>query len=275
MGLLTDGEDALREENAKFRAQLADRDGYIKGCEGMIPGGGLLASKIQRLVETAASVNNERKVISRQAQKIQRLKGHARNLEKLNIRRIAKIRELEELLASELGGSVSSGFVRAAIKVKASQTAGDKIAMLAALCEELGIHCFAYGFDETDALAAEVERLKQLINHPFNDEWFEGVEIEAAHQHERWGSQHDDGKEPEDWVFLAGHLTGKGAVAQRVGDLAKAKHHTISVGAVMLNWFRRLCGQTDGMRPGIKNPFKEQTDGTDTQEASPHSPAAG
>ncbi len=100
----------------------------------------------------------------------------------------------------------------------------------------------------------ELERLRSVIDHPHNEDWFEGVKIEAAHQHERWGSAHDDGKSPEDWIFLAGYLCGKGAAAQKAGDIAKAMHHTISSGAAMLNWYRRLKGESCGMRPGIAPP---------------------
>lgn len=100
-------------------------------------------------------------------------------------------------------------------------------------------------------LAAEVERLRAVINTPEVDDWFAGVRIEAAHQVERWGSAHDAGKTAFDWFWLLGYLAQKAADAQVRGDAAKAKHHTISTAAALLNWHAALTGRSTAMRPGI------------------------
>lgn len=103
-------------------------------------------------------------------------------------------------------------------------------------------------------LEVEAERLKQLINCPHNDDWFEGVRIEAAYQQERWSKTSDDGKEPQDWFWLLGFLAGKVLRAEIDGDMEKAKHHTISSAAALLNWYRRIAGHSGDMRPGIESP---------------------
>lgn len=106
-------------------------------------------------------------------------------------------------------------------------------------------------FDECIRLREENERLTDLLNTPHNDDWFEGVRIEAAHQVERWGADHDAGKGPLDWFWLIGYLGQKAAAAELAGDLNKAKHHTISTAAALLNWHRKLSGADNRMRPGI------------------------
>lgn len=106
---------------------------------------------------------------------------------------------------------------------------------------------------DRDRLKGEVVRLHELINHPHNDDWFEGVRIEAAHQQERWGSEHDAGKSPADWFWLLGYLAGKCLAACIACDFEKAKHHTISSAAALLNWHRHIT-KPGRMRPGIEEP---------------------
>jgi hypothetical protein len=106
-------------------------------------------------------------------------------------------------------------------------------------------------------LAAKNARLLELegrINTPHTDDWFDAVRLEAAHQVERFGTQHDAGKNPQDWFWLLGYLGGKALASAIVGDDEKAKHHTISSGAALLNWFRQLTGDSNRMRPGIADP---------------------
>jgi len=111
---------------------------------------------------------------------------------------------------------------------------------------------FTAAADEIERLEAEVGRLKALINTPITDDWLEGVRIEAAHQQERWGAEHDAGKTPADWFWLLGYLGGKALSSAMVGNIAKAQHHTISSGAALLNWWRALDGDPAAkMRPGI------------------------
>lgn len=101
---------------------------------------------------------------------------------------------------------------------------------------------------------AELKALLALIDTPQTADWLTAVPLEAAHQIKRWGSDHDRGKEPSDWYWLLGWLGGKALMAVLRGDLEKAKHHTISCGAVLLNWHRRLCGEDLTFQPGIVPP---------------------
>jgi hypothetical protein len=102
---------------------------------------------------------------------------------------------------------------------------------------------------------ADAERrnaeLEAMLDTPHTDEWFEGVKLEAGHQIKRWGSEHDAGKGPADWFWLIGYLAQKAMTSQMLGNEEKAKHHTISTGAALLNWFRAITGESNAMRPGI------------------------
>jgi hypothetical protein len=97
----------------------------------------------------------------------------------------------------------------------------------------------------------EVARLEGLINTPTTTDWINGVRYEAAHQIERWGAEHDAGKSPFDWFWLIGYLAQKAAASAVEGDVSKAKHHTISTAAALLNWHRALSKESTAMRPGI------------------------
>lgn len=98
----------------------------------------------------------------------------------------------------------------------------------------------------------ELERLQAIINTPQADDFLRAVSIEAEHQRQRWGSDHDSGKEPSDWFWLIGYLAGKALHSQVVGDRNKAEHHIITTAAACENWHRSLLGKTD-MRPGLEN----------------------
>lgn len=100
----------------------------------------------------------------------------------------------------------------------------------------------------------EVGRLTSLIDTPHTADFMGAVPLEAAHQIKRWGVEHDDGKAPEDWFWVVGYLAGKALHHAKAGNVEKAKHHTISTAAVMLNWFRRLSGDDQTFRPGIAEP---------------------
>jgi hypothetical protein len=91
----------------------------------------------------------------------------------------------------------------------------------------------------------------QIINTPETADFMAGVPIEAQHQRERWGVDHDAGKSPFDWFWLIGYLAQKAADAAVRGDVEKAKHHTISTGAALANWHAALTGADTRMRPGI------------------------
>jgi len=105
---------------------------------------------------------------------------------------------------------------------------------------------------QVTALREEIDRLNASINHPHIDSFLEGVRIEAAHQVERWGSEHDEGKTPLDWFWLIGYLSQKVVVALAQNDNEKARHHTISTAAALFNWFRAITGEDNRMRPGTR-----------------------
>lgn len=105
---------------------------------------------------------------------------------------------------------------------------------------------------ERDALQSELTKVRELLNTPHTDDWFEGVRLEAGYQIQRWGAEHDSGKAPADWFWLIGYLAQKAMTAHMSGDENKARHHTISTGAAMLNWFRAIVGDSNSMRPGIE-----------------------
>lgn len=85
----------------------------------------------------------------------------------------------------------------------------------------------------------EVDRLSVLINTPETEDWMKAVPLEAAHQSERW-SEDDPEKTSLDWFWLIGYLAQKATFSQISGDFEKAKHHTISTAAALLNWHRRM-----------------------------------
>jgi hypothetical protein len=101
----------------------------------------------------------------------------------------------------------------------------------------------------------ELERLRSLINSPELHHFTKGVILEASHQILRWDTSHDAGKNPEDWFWLVGYLSGKALRAHIQGDKEKALHHTISTAAALANWHRNILGHQD-MRPGIDGETK-------------------
>src|SRR5687768_16259220 len=60
-------------------------------------------------------------------------------------------------------------------------------------------------------LAAERDRdrLHALINTPELVDFLRGMQVEAVHQVERHGVDHDAGKTPGDWHWLVAHLAGR------------------------------------------------------------------
>ena len=108
-----------------------------------------------------------------------------------------------------------------------------------------------------EALAARDARIAELegaLNTPEVNDFVAGVVSEAQHQRERWGVDHDAGKEPEDWFWLIGYLAGKALHAAKAGDQPKALHHTISTAAALANWHAAISGHHNRMRPGIEPP---------------------
>ena len=94
------------------------------------------------------------------------------------------------------------------------------------------------------------DELMALINTPELEDFDRAVPLEAAHQVLRWGIEHDKGKEPMDWFWLIGYLTGKALAAILKGDTAKAKHHVITTAAALRNWHAHIRSGQTLMRPG-------------------------
>ena len=99
--------------------------------------------------------------------------------------------------------------------------------------------------------ANEGDRLNALLNTPEIEDFDKAVPLESAHQIERWGAQHDAGKNPEDWFWLVGYLAGKALAAFKTNDLTKAKHHCISASAALRNWHAHIRSGQSEMRPGV------------------------
>jgi len=97
--------------------------------------------------------------------------------------------------------------------------------------------------DRIRTLEARVAELEALINTPETADFMKGLPLEAAHQIERWGADHDAGKNAWDWFWTCGYLAQKAAAAMAGGDLEKARHHTITTAALMLNWHRQLVAR--------------------------------
>jgi len=108
---------------------------------------------------------------------------------------------------------------------------------------------------DRDALRAEI------INTPETADFMAAVPIEAAHQRERWRAAHDAGKTAFDWFWLIGYLAQKAASAAVLGDVRKAKHHTISTAAALANWHAALEGADSTMRPGLSKEIQDAADG--------------
>lgn len=106
-----------------------------------------------------------------------------------------------------------------------------------------------------EAQTREVERLQALINTPHTADFLEAVKLEAIHQRERWGSEHDSGKTDADWFWLVGYLAGKA-----LHKPEKQVHHIITTAAALLNWHAAATGADTRMRPGIEPPRESPHD---------------
>ena len=95
----------------------------------------------------------------------------------------------------------------------------------------------------------------ELINTPELGEFTESIRLESLHQRKRWGSEHDEGKEPEDWLWLVAYLATKATQASRYGDKEKYLHHIITCGAACLNWYLGATGVNTEMRVGPPVPL--------------------
>lgn len=82
----------------------------------------------------------------------------------------------------------------------------------------------------------DLRRLSALLHQPHVVDFLAAVELEAAHQRDRWGEAHDRRKGPEEWYWLVGFLGGKALRAHLDGDRDKTLHHTISTAAALAQW---------------------------------------
>lgn len=104
------------------------------------------------------------------------------------------------------------------------------------------------------ALQRRVEELEREINTPEIIDFVKAVQIEAAHQRQRWGTEHDEGKTPCDWFWLLGYLGGKALRNLMDGNRQKGLHHVITTAAACANWHLYETGKDKRMRPGIESP---------------------
>lgn len=102
-------------------------------------------------------------------------------------------------------------------------------------------------------LGRENARLRALLDSPETASFLLGVHLETAHQIERWGTVHDRAKQPQDWFWLLGYLSGKALRAHSDGDIEKALHHTISSGAVLANWHHAIKAGPQSFTPGASD----------------------
>lgn len=94
------------------------------------------------------------------------------------------------------------------------------------------------------------------IDTPEIHDFVAAVTREAAHQRNRWGSDHDAGKSPADWFWLIGYLAGKALHAATDGRNEKLLHHIVTTASAACNWHAAVLGLTN-MRPGIMPPLAD------------------
>ncbi len=96
--------------------------------------------------------------------------------------------------------------------------------------------------------------LEKEINTPEILDFIGAVQLEAAHQRRRWGTEHDAGKTTADWYWLLGYLAGKALFHLLAGNQEKGLHHIITTAAACANWHMNVTGTDQRMRPGIAPP---------------------
>lgn len=102
----------------------------------------------------------------------------------------------------------------------------------------------------TRGLLDTIERLDALCvkllaerDSPETADFARGVQLETAHQRERWTAT-DPEKTPPDWFWLVGYLAGKALHSHLAGDFEKARHHAITTAAACANWHRTMIEAT-------------------------------
>lgn len=100
--------------------------------------------------------------------------------------------------------------------------------------------------DQLTRKAVEADNLRDVLNTPLFDDFTQAVSREAVHQIQRWGRAHDRSKSAENWYWLVGYLAGKALRAAIKGDIEKAKHHTISTAAALMQWHAAIAADASG-----------------------------
>lgn len=121
-----------------------------------------------------------------------------------------------------------------------------------------------------DAWAAR--KLLRLIDTPELVDFARGVQMEAVHQVQRWGSADRESKDPAAWFWLLSHLATRALEhhkeAERIASECfvdppneahraaiahhreKAAHHTITAAAVLAHWHASVIGKATGVQAG-------------------------
>lgn len=107
--------------------------------------------------------------------------------------------------------------------------------------------------DFARALERRLRELERERDSPEIRDFICAIQREAEHQRARWGSEHDAGKAPEDWLWLVAYLATKATQAHRYNDHDKYLHHIITCAAVCLNWHANASGADTRMRPGTEH----------------------
>ena len=123
------------------------------------------------------------------------------------------------------------------------------------------------------AAAHERDALLAIINTPELIDFPKAAMLEAQHQEHRWGTLDREGKDPQAWFWLVGHLAGRAlehhkeaerltrelAASNLGADVIqasikhhreKAVHHTITAAAALSHWHASIVGKHTAMQPG-------------------------
>lgn len=138
------------------------------------------------------------------------------------------------------------------------------------------------------SMAAEIDRLRGIIDTPELVDFPKAVHLEAVHQEVRWGTEDREGKTPADWFRLVGHLSTRALEHHKEADRLevelqvresmprtfqnvqdtifvstqiahhreKAVHHCITTAAALNHWHASILGKHTSMRPGFPAPGK-------------------
>jgi hypothetical protein len=103
--------------------------------------------------------------------------------------------------------------------------------------------------DAARRLRADSDRWHAIATPEVHD-FVQAVEREALHQRQRWSTEHDGGKQPEDWLWLVAYLATKAVMSHRYSDREKYLHHIVTTAAACCNWHANASGVHRAMRAG-------------------------